>query len=100
MYDNPAPSIYTVPDATSALLNEYGRRKAKRLSTFPSEANQHDKPILVVDTCLSINCNGILEDIFGIFRVICEDKKHDRNVLERTSIELCMESFFEEENKA
>lgn len=69
MYDNPVPSV---------LLNEYGRGKPKRLSTFPSEAIHHDKPILVVDTCLSTNCNGILEDIFGIFRVICEDKKHDK----------------------
>lgn len=88
MHNSPPPSIDRVTDATSVPVNEYCKKKAKRLSTFPSEANQDDKPILVVDTCLSTNCNGILEDIFGIFRVICEDKKHDGSVLERTSIEL------------
>jgi hypothetical protein len=74
----------------SVPVSEYEKEKAKRLSP-PCKAAQCDKPTLWVNTCLSTNCDGNFEDIFGIFRVICEDKKHETKALERTNTELCGE---------
>lgn len=79
------PSIDRVTDVTSVPLNEYSNKTPKRISAIPSEVKQRtDKPILSVDTCLCTTCNGIFEDVFRTFLVICKDKKHRVNSVDES----------------
>lgn len=78
MHNNPASSIDTVTDAIPVPLKEYSKKNPKRISAVRSEVKERtEKPILSVDTCLSSTCNGIFEDVFSTFLVICKDKKHN-----------------------
>ena len=83
--NSPPPSIDRVTDVTSVPLNENSNKTPKRISAIPSEVKQRtDKPILSVDTCLCTTCNGIFEDVFRTFLVICKDKKHRVNSVDES----------------